>query len=189
MINDVVLGNSISVNIDNRTFLEKEIQEVNNGSQVLQKIEYRNMHPELFYYYSYNPDQLTYIYKSQDLKYPFYVHKLNPSLNLVNKIHTIFDGKILSKEYRYENGIQNLEGKGFMGFQKTYSSDPYESEIKNGKYINKNPAKGLFWKIETRDPLMDNSTVKSTYGGINKFFTEDTTINKNLIRGIINTLS
>lgn len=178
-IYDAITGNTKRITVNNSKFLEKQIQEVDNGTEVKQKVEYRNMHPELLYYYSYNPGELTYIYKYQDqLKYPYFVHKYNPALLLVNKIHTVFDGQILTNEYRYENGIQHMEGKGFIGFQKTYSSDSYESEIKDAKYINRNPGKAVFWNITTREPEMDNALLKSTYGGINNYFTENLFTNK-----------
>jgi len=173
----VYAGASTNITIDNSNFLEKQIQEVNNGTEVVQKVDYRNMIA--------SPDttESTYLYKAQNFKYPYYVHQTNPILYMAHKIHTVFDGKILSKEYRYENGIQHLTGKGFLGFQKTYSSDAYESEIKNGKYVNKSPGKAVFWNIQTSDPEMDNATVKSTYGGINKFFTENTITNKKFDKG------
>lgn len=177
---DALLGSSKTIAIDNSNFLEKQIQEVNNGTQVIQKVEYRNMFiradkSALEKHYAYTPlDQLT---------YPYYVHQSNPSLYFVSKINTIFDGKSLTKEYRYENGVQHLEGKGFLGFQKTYSSDAYESELKNGTYVNLNPYKGLFWNIETHDPKMENAVVKSTYGGLKTFFTENNIINQKFDRG------
>lgn len=170
-------GESTNITIDNSNFLEKQIQEVNNGTDVVQKVDYRNMIT------SPNSTESTYLYKAQDFKYPYFVHQANPVLYMAHKIHTVFDGKILSKEYRYENGIQHLTGKGFLGFQKTYTSDAYESEIKNGKYVNKYPARAVFWNILTGDPEMDNVTVKSTYGGINKFFTENTVTNKKYDKG------
>ena len=170
-------GKSTNITIDNSNFLEKQIQEVNNGTDVVQRVDYRNMVT------SPGHTESTYLYKAQDFKYPYYVHRSNPVLYMAHKIHTVFDGKILSKEYRYENGIQHLAGKGFLGFQKTYSSDAYESEIKNGKYVNKYPGRALFWNIQTGDPEMDNATVKSTYGGINKFFTENTITNKKFDKG------
>lgn len=176
-IYDPLTGLRTTIAIDNSNFLEKQIQEVDNGSTVLQRVDYRNMIPSTI------TDETTYSYKSQSFKYPYYVHNTNSSLYLVNKIHTLFDGKILTKEYRYENGIQHLEGKGFLGFQKTYSSDAYESEVKNGKYINKNPAKAVFWNIQTKDPLMENAVIVSTYGGINKFFTENKITNQRFDRG------
>ncbi|WP_185113851.1 RHS repeat-associated core domain-containing protein [Chryseobacterium indologenes] len=170
-------GESTNITIDNSNFLEKQIQEVNNGTDVVQRVDYRNMIT------SPNNTESTYLYKAQDFKYPYFVHQANPVLYMAHKIHTVFDGKILSKEYRYENGIQHLTGKGFLGFQKTYTSDAYESEIKNGKYVNKYPARAVFWNILTGDPEMDNVTVKSTYGGINKFFTENTVTNKKYDKG------
>ena len=177
-IYDPIVGRTTTIAIDNSNFLEKQIQEVDNGSTVLQRVDYRNMIP------SSQSDEATYIYKPKnELKYPYYIHKTNSSLYLVNKIHTTFDDKVLTKEYRYENGIQHLDGKGFIGFQKTYNSDAYESELKNGKYVNKNPVKAVFWNIQARDPQMENAVVKSTYGGINKFFTENTTTNKKFDKG------
>lgn len=182
-IYDPLIGSSMDITIDNSNFLEKQIQEVNNGTDVLQRVEYRNMVPK-DKYFSKDHTEVTYLYKPKgDLRYPYYVHSKNPSLYLVGKIHTVFDGKILTKEYRYENGIQHLEGKGFMGFQKTYSSDAYESEIKNGKYSNKNPVNAVFWNIITRDPEKDNVVMSSTYGGINKFFTENLTVNRKFDKG------
>ncbi|MDQ1858423.1 RHS repeat-associated core domain-containing protein [Chryseobacterium sp. WLY505] len=177
-IYDPLIGFSSNIVIDNSNFLEKQIQEVNNGTDVLQKVEYRNMIPK-DKYFSQDHSEVTYLYRPQGAQiYPYYVHKENPALYLVAKIHTLFDNKILTKEYRYENGIQHLEGKGFMGFQKTYSSDAYESEIKDGKYINKNPVNAVFWNITTRLPEMDNAVMSSTYGGITKFFTENISQNK-----------
>lgn len=176
-IYDPLVGLATNITIDNSNFLEKQIQEVNNGSSVLQKVDYRNM------IVSPTTDEATYLYKTQDYQYPLYVHKSNPVLYLANKIHTLFDGKIITKEYRFENGIQHLEGKGFLGFQKTYSSDPYESELKNGKYVNKNPVKAVFWSIQTKDPTLDNVVIASTYGGIKKYFTQSSIANKKFDKG------
>lgn len=184
------LYNSVgSASIDNNNFLEKQIQEVNNGSDVLQKVEYRNMIDKLgTYNYASSQggrtDEASYLYKQKnEFKYPIYIHKSNSNLYLVHKIHTLFDNKILSKEYRYENAIQHFEGKGFMGFQKTYVSDPYESVIKNGRYAHHNPMKALFWNVLTRNPEMDNAVIKSTYGGLTKFLTESSITNKYFDRG------
>ncbi|MFC3755342.1 RHS repeat-associated core domain-containing protein [Chryseobacterium tructae] len=181
---DPIVRENRFIGISNDNFLEKQIQEVNNGSSILQKISYESMDFFEGAEANINSAKIAYYYKPQEqLKYPYLVHKANPMLYLVNKIHTVFDDKILTKEYRYENGIQHLEGKGFRGFQKTYASDAYESELKNGKYINKNPVKAVFWNIETRNPEMDNAVVKSTYGGINKFLIENTTLNKRFNKG------
>lgn len=181
IISDPFTGKDISYTINNDSFTDKLIKKVSNGSGVDQLVEYRPMAMDT----NTNTDRC-YMYKQaigEESYYPFYIHKNNGITYLTHKIHTLFDGKILSKEYRYENGIQQLSGKGFLGFQKTYFSDAYESELKNGKYINKNPAKAVFWNITTRNPLLDNAVVKSTYGGLNKFFTETTITNKKFDKG------
>lgn len=172
---DVTTGTNFKITFNNDNFLEKQIQEVNNGSTVVQKIEYRPMmkldtKEELCYQYKDN--------NNSGIQYPLYIHQTNGTLYLVNKIHTLFSGNILTKEYRYENAIQHLDGKGFLGFQKTYASDAYESSFTNGKYRNKKPTKTLLWKIQVRDPLLDNSLIKSAYGGINSFLTETSISNK-----------
>lgn len=190
-IHDPVARLDTKITVNNEGFLETQIQEVDNSSTVIQKVEYRNMAPALDptllaqwgierdYY-----EELTYISNPQsELTYPYYTHSINGSFYMVNKVHTLFDGKILTKEYRYENGIQNLEGKGFLGFQKTYVSDAYESVIRNNRYSVKNPVNAVFWNIQTRDPMMDNAVVKSTYGGIKKFFTENYSVNKKFVSG------
>ncbi|WP_300685078.1 RHS repeat-associated core domain-containing protein [Chryseobacterium sp.] len=169
---DVTTGTEFKVTFNNDNFLEKQIQEVNNGSTVLQKVEYRPM-MKLD-----DKQEVCYLNKDNDLFYPLYTHQTNGSLYLVNKVHTLFSGKILTTEYRYENAIQALDGRGSLGFQKSYKSDTYESELKNGKYKNKNIAKALFWNVSTRDPLMNNALVKSTYGGLSRFLTETTLTNK-----------
>ncbi|WP_167027646.1 RHS repeat-associated core domain-containing protein [Chryseobacterium sp. Tr-659] len=177
-IYDPLLKKETTFEIKNDNFLEKQIQEVDNGSSVLQRIEYRPMVP------NYSNAEVVYNYKpDQTLNYPYYTHNTNGSYYLVNKIHTVFDNKILTKEYRFENGIQHLEGKGFMGFQKIYMSDPYESEFKNNKYANKNPVKPLFWNITTKDPLMENAVVLTTYGGLKKFINETQTKYKKFDKG------
>ena len=73
--------------------------------------------------------------------------------------------------------IQQLEGIGFLGFQKTYASDAYESELINGKYRIKTPFNAVFWNIQTRNPLMENTIEISKYGGIKNFFTINTVTN------------
>ncbi|WP_414846215.1 RHS repeat-associated core domain-containing protein [Chryseobacterium sp. IT-36CA2] len=177
-IYDPLLKKETTFEIKNDNFLEKQIQEVDNGSSVLQRIEYRPMIP------NYSNTEVVYNYKpDENLSYPYYTHNTNGSYYLVNKIHTIFNSKILTKEYRFENAIQHLEGKGFMGFQKIYMSDAYESEFKNNKYSNKNPVKALFWNITTKDPLMDNAVISTTYGGIKSFITENRTIYKKFDKG------
>ena len=156
LFNDVLTGSSGSWVVDNDKFLEKQIQGVDNGSGVVQKVDYRAMAP------SYTKSEAPYYYNIEEaykFEYPTYIHNTNAGMYLAHKIHTEFDGKILTKEYRFENGVQHLEGKGFLGFQKTYVSDAYESEIKNGNYINKFPLRAVFWNISTRDPLKENTVL------------------------------
>lgn len=179
-ISDPLTKKDISFTINNDKFTETFIKKVSNGSGVDQLIEYKPMVSDA------NNTERCYInnsIQSSELKYPFYVHKNNGTTYLANKVHTLFDGKVLTKEYQYENAIQHLEGKGFLGFQKTYTSDAYESEFKNGKYTNKNPGKAFFWTIITKDPLLENAVVRTTYGGLTKFFTDNITINKRFEKG------
>ncbi|WP_223598281.1 RHS repeat-associated core domain-containing protein [Chryseobacterium sp. GVT01B] len=174
---DITTGSEFKITFNNNNFLEKQIQEVNNGSTVMQKVEYRQM-MKLD-----TKEEICYVHKDNDLKYPLYTHQTNGALYLVNKIHTLFSGKILSKEYRYENAIQSLDGRGLLGFQKTYVSDGYESVLQNGKFRNKKLANALFWTVNTKDPLLDNVLLKTTYGGISKFLTETNFINQKFIKG------
>lgn len=177
-IHDPITRSDIRYTVNNDNFLEKQITSVDNGSNVLQKIEYRPMIP------SKKKDEATYIYQPNgNFEYPYYIHHTNGSYYLVSKIHTLFNNKIISKEYRYQNAVQMLDGKGFIGFQKSFVSDPYESELKNNTYINKDPYAGLFWTITTRDPKMENAITKSTYGGLNVFFTETTMRHKRFEKG------
>ncbi|MFP5040288.1 RHS repeat-associated core domain-containing protein [Parasediminibacterium sp. JCM 36343] len=183
-IHDPILARNIKLTIDNSNFLEKEIQQVDNGSGIVQKIEYRNMIDRLGSYRGDGPNagEVTYIYQPQlNLEYPFYVHRKNPSVYLVGKIHTLFNNntQILTKEYRYQNAIQNFDGKGYIGFQKCFSSDAYESEkIGTGAAAAiriKHPTTTVLWTILTKDPFYDNAVVSSTYGGLANFLTTTTT--------------
>ena len=180
LFNDVLTGSSGSWVIDNDKFLEKQIQQVDNGSGVIQKVDYKVMAP------SYTKSEEPYYYnisEANKFEYPTYIHSTNAGMYLAHKIHTEFDSKILTKEYRFENGVQNLEGKGFLGFQKTYVSDAYESEIKNGSYINKFPTRSVFWNISTKDPLKENAVMTTTYGGLKDFFTINRIKNEKFIQG------
>lgn len=179
-ISDPFTGKELSFTIDNDKFTEQLIKKVSNGSGVDQLVDYKPMMTD-----TNNNLEKCYInnISTGDFRYPYYVHKNNGSTYLVNKINTLFDGKILTKEYRYENAIQHLWGKGFLGFQKTYVSDAYESQLKDGKYINKAPMKALFWTNTTRDPLMDNAIIRSTYGGINRFITDNNIFNFRFDKG------
>ena len=183
-IHDPMLAQNVKLTIDNSSFLEKEIQQVDNHSGLVQKIEYRNMVDRVGINPRTSPitDEVTYTYQPQlTLEYPFYVHKKNPSVYLVSKIHTLFNNntQILTKEYRYQNAIQNFNGKGFIGFQKCFTSDPYESEqVSTGSLTTfkiKYPLKAVLWSILTKDPLFDNAVVSSSYGGLTNFLTTSTT--------------
>lgn len=179
-ISDPFTGKEISFTIDNDKFTEQLIKKVSNGSGVDQLVDYKPMMVDMN-----NNLEKCYInnISTGDFRYPYYVHKNNGSTYLVNKINTLFDGKVLTKEYRYENAIQQLWGKGFLGFQKTYVSDAYESQLQDGKYINKAPMKALFWTNTTRDPLMDNAIIRNTYGGINRFITDNNIFNFRFDKG------
>lgn len=161
-IYDPITHNTLNYGINNDNFNEGLIREVDNGSPIIQKIEYRQMVEK-------NNTNAEVVYSTfeNNLSYPYYTHK-NVSTNyLVYKIHTAFDSKILTKEYRYQNGIQHLDGKGFLGFQKTFVSDTYESLFVGNKYQVKEIYKGLFWKINTNNPLMENAVTSTTYGSLN----------------------
>lgn len=43
--------------------------------------------------------------------------------------------------------------------------------------------KAVFWNIQTKDPLLDNAVVKTTYGGLKKFISENEHINKKYDKG------
>ena len=155
--------------INNVGFLETQIQEVNNNSGVIQRIEYAPLSTVLR-----DGNQLTNgIYYKADseslgLNYPYNVSKYQPNYLLVKRVSTLFDDTSISKEYRYESAVQNFEGKGFLGFQKIKVSDPYESNLYKGEYLPKNPFKGVMWKINTYDPEFENALVKTTYGSLHE---------------------
>lgn len=180
IISDPLTMKDFSFTVNNDKFTEGLIKKVDNGSTVQQLVEYKpmmvdaNSNTERCYSKNSNAD---------GFNYPYYVHKNNGSTFLANKIHTTFSGKILTKEYRFENAIQQLDGKGFLGFQKTFSSDAYESVFQNNIYRIKDPAKAVFWTIQTKDPLNENLVISSTYGGLKKFITETKTINNRYDRG------
>jgi len=180
IISDPLTRKDFSFTVNNDKFTEGLIKKVDNGSTVQQLVEYKpmmvdaNSNTERCYTKNSNADGFS---------YPYYVHTNNGSTFLVNKIHTLFSGKILTKEYRFENAIQQLDGKGFLGFQKTFFSDAYESVFQNNIYRIKDPTKAVFWTISTRDPLNENSVINSTYGGLKKFITETKTLNKKFNRG------
>jgi len=193
-IHDPMLAKNLKLTIDNSSFLEKEIQQVDNGSGIVQKIEYRNMVDRLGSYKGNSPNagEVTYMYQPQlTLQYPFYVHIKNPSVYLVGKIHTFFkinnNTQILTKEYRYQNAIQNFSGKGFIGFQKCFTSDVYESEQTSTCVKIKYPVKPVLWSILTKDPQYDNAVTNTTYGGLTNFLTNATTNYQKFTIPVLNT--
>src|SRR5690606_23659876 len=107
------------------------------------------------------------------------------TLYLVHKMHTVFDDNILTKEYRYKNGVQHVNGKGFLGFQQTFISDAYESTLIDGKYRMKDYFKAHFWRVNTYDPLLDNVLKTSTYGSlnVNSIFTKSEITNQFIDKG------
>ncbi|MGI9526866.1 MAG: RHS repeat-associated core domain-containing protein [Weeksellaceae bacterium] len=153
--------------VNSKEFFENRINEINNGSGVVQQVEYTPLQ-KTFYcncsgpnnencQYSYNPESL-------DLPFPYFIHKQVLAKFMVSKINTLFDDKSITKEYRYESAVQHLDGKGFLGFQKTFISDPYESKFVNDSYFPKNLQDPVFWNINVYDPLQENQLVETRYG-------------------------
>ncbi len=169
-IYDPITRKNFNIDINNDNFTETYLQQVDNGSGVVQAVEYRPMVKN-----NATPKDRIYTTVASGLKYPYYTHQNQGTQYLVYKVNTLFDNKALTTEYRYQNGIQQLEGKGFLGFTKTYISDPYESELVDGLYYKKDIfGSPVFWKANTFDPTFDNSLVKTTYGSLDDktFFTE-----------------
>src|SRR5690606_25395106 len=119
------------------------------------------------------------------LNYPYHIHKNQGTHYLAYKIHTLFNNNVITKEYRYKDGIQHLEGKGFMGFRKTMVSDPYESIMAGEKYVMKNIFEGHFWTTKEYDYQMDNALVSSYYGSLepNSVFSRTETVNERFDKG------
>jgi RHS repeat-associated protein len=167
LIHDPVTKNDYSFTINNDNFLEGQLQGVDNGSGVKQIIEYRPMVPKPF-----DTSEKTYTRSTLDLKFPYYIHDKVESSYLVSKLHTVFPfenettNRILTKEYRYENAIQHLQGKGLIGFQKTAVSDTYESEKVGTTYRMKNLLGIVFWTVKLNDPLWENANIETTYGSL-----------------------
>lgn len=144
-INDPITGKNLIIEIDNDFFMETYLKLIDNGSGINQSIEYHPMvnlkttseAKQIYNYNLYNDDLKkiskypldVYTLSSSAFTYPFYQNANQGSLYLVNKINTLFDSKSITTEYRYVDGIQHLEGKGFLGFRKTLISDSYESEL------------------------------------------------------------
>lgn len=171
--------NSIKINYDIQThnFLETKISKIDNGTGIIQSIEYTPMSESSVspiaildsnkvlenknIYYSIDQNI------SDDLKYPYYVNRKQPGFYLVNRVNTIFDNKSISKEYRYTNAIQNLNGKGFLGFQRVATSNTYESILKDGQHLPKELGADVLWSTSLYDPLQENQLIEKTIGNLN----------------------
>lgn len=162
-IHDAIRRQDITVEINNKNFSEGRVVQVDNGSGVTQRIEYSPMIADDYSGADVNEAYFTY---NNNLNYPYYTHRIIGNHYLTSKIHTFFEGKVITTEYKYYNAIQHLHGKGFMGFQKMVVSDPYESIFLSSKYTLKNFFKGLFWKVNIYDPTLDHSLVETTYGSL-----------------------
>lgn len=172
-IHDVGVERELTFTLDNDSFVEGQLEVIDNNAGTKLIAEYRPLSE------SNNTDaEKIYSFSKLKLGYPYFVHKANGYHRLVHKLTTQYEDKNLTKEYRYENAVQHLEGKGLIGFQKTRVSDAYESVLsKNGYFIVKNHSRGIFWTANTFDPLLDNAQVKRTYGSLKKSaqFNEATT--------------
>jgi RHS repeat-associated protein len=171
--------------INSDSFLENRISSINNNSGVIEAVQYSPLQHLIKHYqngYYINRENYFYKYVPEDMSepYPYYVHKQVPFKLIVSAVHTLSDEGSVTKQYRYQNAIQHLDGKGFLGFQKTFISDIYESEIAsvNDELMGKptlpaNIFNDVFWTVNTFDPLKENNLVKSTYGGLGEsYFTE-----------------
>lgn len=163
-------------NVVTHNFLETKISQVDNGSGVIQDIEYVAMSERITspYVLLRQNNQLEYdnLYYQTDntisnhLKYPYYVNRKQPGLYLVNRVNTLFDDKAISKEYRYVNAIQDLSGKGFLGFQRVASSNPYESVKQDNQYVPKEKGGSILWSVNLSDPLQENQLIANTIGDL-----------------------
>lgn len=181
IIHDPIFGNEIQYTLNNDGFVEGQLNAVDNGAGSVLNVEYRPMSED-----NNTKDEKIYTFSDLNLPYPYYVHKSNGGFRLVHKVHSLVNEKVLTKEYRYHNAIQHLLGKGFVGFQQTKSSEVYESELKSdGKYRIKDFAKGMFWRINTYDPLMDNVQISAAYGSLTEkaLFSKSTITNKRYDKG------
>ncbi|WP_026711072.1 RHS repeat-associated core domain-containing protein [Flavobacterium filum] len=157
------ISQSRRISINNDNFNEGLIRNIDNGSSIIQEVEYRPMSEK-----NSNNNERTYSTSSNTPSYPIYVPKNSGITYLVHKIHTLFDNSILTKEYRFQNAIQDLSGKGFLGFQKNFESDLYSSKLLDSNYFPANVLKPTFWTIKTYNPTMDNVLVSKTYGSLNQ---------------------
>ncbi len=166
MIHDPLMKKDYKFSIDYGDLMSSYIHGVDNNSGVVQTIEYAPMDigsndNVVDDVYSVNRSDATY----QNLSKDYYIHSRVPNKHLVKRINTLLpQNKTLTKEYRYENAIQQLSGLGFLGFMKTFASDLYESKLENNKYVRVDKQRQLYWNINTYDPLLENRMVISTYG-------------------------
>ncbi|MXV37283.1 hypothetical protein GO491_01135 [Flavobacteriaceae bacterium Ap0902] len=167
VLHDILLKKDHVFTINDNNFFENRINEVDNSSGVIQQVEYVPLqnkdnskgNQKACCNYRYNLESL-------DLPFPYFIHKQVPAKFMVSKINTLFDDKSITKEYKYQNAIQHLDGKGFLGFQKTYISDPYESKLVNKTYLPKDLKHPIFWTTNVYDPQLDNQLVEKRYGDL-----------------------
>ncbi|MDO5654582.1 MAG: RHS repeat-associated core domain-containing protein [Flavobacteriaceae bacterium] len=174
-LHDPQQSKDIIFKIHSNEFFEHRIEEIDNGSGVVQTVEYTPM--ESSYSNGENDTNCSYLYNPEilDLPYPYFVHKQAPLKFMVSKINTLFDDKSISKQYRYQNAVQHLDGKGFLGFTKTFVSDPFESQYveTENTYVPKNSQNPVFWNINSFDPELENQLVETRYGELSgTYFTK-----------------
>ncbi|WHT40134.1 SpvB/TcaC N-terminal domain-containing protein [Myroides sp. mNGS23_01] len=140
VVYDPLTRKEVSYTIEKDDFVESQLKRIDNGSGVVQEIEYSPMaedYQERSYYdrgeNASRTNRNSYNYTNYNVTYPYYVHKTNGAHYLVRKMHTLYEDKILTKDYKYYNAIQHLEGKGLLGFQKTKTSELYESVANNSR--------------------------------------------------------
>ncbi|WP_353102241.1 RHS repeat-associated core domain-containing protein [Myroides odoratus] len=170
------LGSEVHYTIDNDGFVEGQLRTINDGTGSKLNVEYRPLSED-----NNNNKEKIYTTDNTLLPFPYFVHKSNGTHYLVHKLNTVYDNKSVTREYRYHNAIQHLQGKGFLGFQKTMTSDVYESKLKDSKYyIVKDFSRGVFWTVNINDPLMDNALISSTFGSLNQtaLFSKTTITNR-----------
>ncbi len=179
MIHDPLSEKDYQFSISSDHFLESKIQKVDNHSGLIQAIEYQPLdnQPNNPAYAAYDKPGQAASNKLEQyqgdlyaaLGKRFYLHQRLPGQYVVSHINTSFDNHTLTKRYRYINAIQDLEGKGFLGFMTTMVSDNYESIRNNrGQYEPKDYKKPILWTINRYDPSYDHQLIETTYGGVNE---------------------
>jgi len=168
---DAFFGTETSFLVKTNSFIEGQLKEVDNNSGVKQIIEYTPLAENIINQRNLTNKNLYYNAEKElgkSLQYPYYLNKQQPNYYLVKRVTTSFDDKAISKEYRYANAIQHLNGLGFVGFQKTFSSDPYESKLNSieKEFLPVKMQSDVLWTVNTYDPLQENQHIKSTYGNL-----------------------